>query len=378
MPTSTSTDVSASTDGEVRIARIRTSDRQAFKRCRRRWNWTSNLKQNLDTKFRPSYFWIGTGGHFALEDYHGYNAYGHPIEAFRAYVQAYRKWTSRSNVEHEMPDDWKAQQEMGEAILDYYVTDWLRNRNPYKTLWVNEKPQVELNIEIPLPFTAGQLEYFGYTQVVYGMKLDRLCLDLDNTLWVQDYKFFKNLNIDPLDWDEQMSAYVWGASCIYEQLVEGAIHLQFKKQIAQPPKILTTGRISTDKHQGTTHRLYEQALRQLYGDLSKAPMTNIECLGHFAEIESEDRDAFILRERTRRNLAEQQATGTQIMMEVAEMLDPHLPIYPNHTKDCSWDCQFSSVCQAVDRDDDWAAELEETSTTREEEATGWRALLPNP
>lgn len=365
-------------DGKYgKIARIRTSDRSLFKRCRRKWNWQSHLRHNLDVRQRQSYFWIGTGGHFALEDYHGFNQYGHPVEAFRAYVNAYKKWVQNSRGAQEMPDDWKEQVELGEAILDYYVTDWLSLRDPLKTLWVDGYPQVELNIEIPLPFTQEQLDQFEVDAVIYGMKLDRIVV-IEDELWVQDYKFYKSFNTSSLDWDEQMSAYVWGASCVYDMPVAGAIHHQFKKQIPCEPKLLANGRLSTDLRQGTTHRLYRKALEHMYGETDKAPMANREFLGHLAELETSDRDEYILRERTYRTIAEQQATGTQIMMEVEEMLNPNLPIYPNHTKDCSWDCQLNSVCQNVDRDDDWEAELEDTATTRTEENEGWRKHLPTP
>lgn len=361
-----------------KIARIRTSDRALFKRCRRKWNWQSHLRQNRDVRQRQSYFWIGTGGHFALEDYHGHNQYGHPVVAFRAYVEAYRRWVSKSKGAQQLPDDWEEQAEIGEAILDYYVTDWLKLRDPLATHWVDGYPQVELNIEVELPFTREQLDHFQLDKVIYGMKLDRIVV-IEGELWVQDYKFYKNFSTSGLDGDEQMSAYVWGASCVYADMpVAGAIHQQFKKTIPTPPKVLGNGRLSTDERQGTTHRLYHTALEHMYGTIEAAPLANRHYLAHLAESETEDRDAFILRERTYRSLAEQQATGTQIMMEVEEMLDPAIRIYPNHTRDCSWDCQLNSVCANVDRDDDWVAELEDTTTTRTEENEGWRKLLPSP
>src|SRR3954468_7715100 len=70
------------------VARIRTSDRIGFKRCRRRWGWNSHLRGNLGPKEAQNPLWFGTGMHFALEDYHGFNVYGSPTEAFKAYCSA--------------------------------------------------------------------------------------------------------------------------------------------------------------------------------------------------------------------------------------------------------------------------------------------------
>src|SRR6266576_2717151 len=70
------------------IARIRTSDRIGFKRCRRRWGWNSHLRGNLGPRESQAPLWYGTGMHFALEDFHGYNNYGSPTAAFKAYCDA--------------------------------------------------------------------------------------------------------------------------------------------------------------------------------------------------------------------------------------------------------------------------------------------------
>jgi hypothetical protein len=43
----------------------------------------------------------------------------------------------------------------------------------------------------------------------------------------------------------------------------------------------------------------------------------------------------------------------KIIAESTEMLDPDLPIYPNPTEDCYWDCQFKDISQGIDSGDDW-------------------------
>ncbi|KKK82723.1 hypothetical protein LCGC14_2800550, partial [marine sediment metagenome] len=129
-----------------KIARIRTSDRINFKRCRRKWAWQSHLRHNLEGIYRPEPLWTGTGVHYALEDYHGENFYGHPAEAFKAFVIGCRRTRGFS-----MPDQWRAETEMAIGIMDYYV-EWLVGRTNYKTYKLKGVSQLEVSFEIPLPF----------------------------------------------------------------------------------------------------------------------------------------------------------------------------------------------------------------------------------
>src|SRR4051812_13827852 len=102
-----------------RVAVIRTSDRINFKACRRRWGWQSHLKGNLNPKTTVGPLWFGTAVHFSLEDYHGVNIYGHPTNAFKAYVEA----TSKVK-EVELPPDFIDLLPLGEGMMNYYADHW--------------------------------------------------------------------------------------------------------------------------------------------------------------------------------------------------------------------------------------------------------------
>ena len=353
----------------VRKAIIRTSDRHLFKRCRRKWHWHSGLRQRLRLKDSPSYFWIGTGGHFALEDYHGHNYYGHPVEAFNAYVTACRNVQSKYG--YGLPADWKDQVELGQGILDYYLI-WLQGRDPLQTVWIDGEPQVEIKCEIPLPVTPPP----GCDEVVYQFTLDRL-VELDGEFWIEDYKFYKSFSTSDLAYDQQMSAYIWAAQAIFDRPIAGAILHEFRKDTPNEPRVLAGGKLSSAKQgQKTTHRLYREKLLEMYGEVENAPHANIECLNDLAARESADRDDFIKRTKTRRTPAQQQAEGTKILMEVADMCNPDLPLYPNPTRDCSWDCDLRDICLMIDRDDDWEPLLNELTVPETEEFDQWRHHLP--
>ena len=356
---------------ELRKAVIRTSDRGTFKRCRRKWAWSSGLRQNLRIKDTPSYFWIGTGGHFALEDFHGYNHFGHPVEAFNGYVTATRAFARKNGWG--LPDDWEEQQTLGQGILEYYLK-WLEHREAHPTVWLDGEPQVEIRCEVPLLNITPPP---GYDVVVYQLTLDRL-VEIAGEYWITDYKFFKQFKQDGLDLDPQMGAYIWGASTIFEKPISGAIFHEFRKAVPKEPKVLSTGRLSHSKTQGTTHRMYREALIQMYGKVDGAPRANVDCLNLLAMQESAERDNYIKRTTTRRNIYQQQAMGSLILMEAEDMCDPDLPLYPNPTRDCSWDCSLRDICLMVDRDDDWQSLLTDLTVQDTEEQDGWRNHLVLP
>ncbi len=359
---------------ELRTAVIRTSDRQLFKRCRRKWSWQSGLtrNRNLELVDTPSYFWLGTGGHFALEDFHGYNHYQHPVEAFKAYVSANIEYCRRSRKN--MPDDYKEQVEMGEGILDNYL-NWLKTREHYPTLWLDGEPQVEVRCLLKLEMDRfPQAIQDAYDEIYYQATLDRM-ITKEDELWIQDWKFFKTFSTGSLDFDSQMSAYIWMAATIYKQPVVGACLHQFRKALPVEPKILGNGKISTAKNQTTTRWMYKQALIGMYGEMENVPHGNVICLNDLAAQESFDRDKFIKRDFTRRTEMQQQAEGTKIILEISDMLNPEISLYPNYTRDCDWDCQLSDVCLMMDRDDDWESQLDDLTINRGESDEGWRSHL---
>ncbi|PHR94852.1 MAG: hypothetical protein COA78_31455 [Blastopirellula sp.] len=354
-----------------RIAIIRTSDRSMFKRCRRKWDFESAIRKNLAPIDRPSYFWIGTGGHFAMEDFHGHNYYGDPVKAFIAYCDACVLAGDKHRIQ--VPDDFEYQKDLGIGVIRHY-TNWLRNRDPFETVWMPNaqgvsEPCVEVKCRIPLP-----IEHPDFDEIYYQMTLDRLVVR-DGEYWILDWKFFKQFSATPLEFNGQMSAYIWGSHAMWDVPIAGAVYHEFLKKIPEPARILKNGTISTAKNQATSHIIYRDALEAMYGDPNKAPSDNILCLNWLADQEDEHRDKFCKRTFTTRNQAQLESEGERILMEVSEMLDSNLPLYTNPTRDCGWDCQFREACLMMDRDDDWESFIAATSISRAEESEEWRRYL---
>lgn len=352
------------------IAYIRTSDRSAFRRCRRRWGWSSHLKGNLEVAEGAEPLWLGSGFHYALEDFHGPKNWPSAAAAFEGYTDACRR---TPNVI--LPATWLEAKQLATDMLNFYADIWLRNRPYLKTYVHNGHHQCEVNFEIPLP-----IEVDGYDQVIYRGSLDRVIIDEHKRLWVVEYKTAKQFQTGHFDVDGQVSAYCWAASVLYPNEIAGVIYQQHKKTLPQPPEFLKTAkRYSTNKQQSTNQGLYRQALSNLYGvHLEGAPPENIEFLNWLSEQESEDQDPFIRRDWIYRSDHQIAAEGEKILMEVPEMLNPDLPLYPNPTRDCSWDCRFMSPCIVMDDGGDWEADIEGITVQREEDLKTWRQHLKPP
>lgn len=342
---------------------IHTSERILYKRCRRKWEFQSPNKRNVQSKTESSiHLWFGSGWHYALEDFHGYNIYGHPYKALEAYYNAFK------DGQLPLPAEADEYMELGEKMADHYL-DWLEKRNEFKTLWIDGVPQVEVNAVIELP-ELGE-------NVTYGLTIDRVMTDQFDRVWICDYKTANQIDTNKLETDPQISSYLLFVPSIYPDLeFEGMVYMQFRKAFPKPPLQLATGGLSLNKSQATSYGAYVRALKEYYG--AKIPKK----YGPFLEMlkgKEDDLhgDSFIQRNFVRRSHQFLDAEYQKIIQEGREMIDPNLGIYPNPTRDCIWDCPVRSICLTMDDGGDWETILEQNYETRPEEPK-WRNYLKGP
>lgn len=357
-----------------RIAVIRTSDRIMFRRCRRRWGWQSHMRANLGPRENASPLWMGSGFHFALEDFHGEKRFPSASAAFDAYVEATKRH-DRNNL----PVDWAELHTLSRGMLDYYEHQWLRYRDPLKTFVFNGVPQVEVNFRVEIPFeNTALLNQWGYDRVVYSGTLDRVCIDEYDQLWIVEYKTAKTIQTLHLANDSQVSSYCWAGQYLYGQPIVGVIYQQHRKELPHQPKILGSGRLSVDKRQLVTFASVRDLAIKMYGSVQNAPGDVGEFLSLLASTESPKADKFVQRNYIQRNQHQCEAEGVKILMEVEEMLNPDLPLYPNPDRTCQFMCPFNGPCVSLDDGSDWAYELELLMKPRERVYDSWRHKIEWP
>lgn len=354
-----------------RTAVIRTSDRISFKNCRRRWGWSSHLRHNLGPREGISPLWFGTGIHFALEDFHGYNRFGHPRLAFEAYVKARHDHDSQR-----LPEDHKELLTLGQEMMDYYVI-WMQQRKNtlLKTYWHDGVPQVEVNFRFDIPFDATK---WGYDKVVYSGTIDRVCIDENGWLWPLDYKTAAAIATLHYSTDPQIGVYMWAMPHIYNKPVGGFYYQQHRKGTPKAGRILKNGGVSVDKEQATSRLLYRQTLIEVYGSVEQAPEANQQLLNVLSGQEDEWQDKFIRIDKVHRNERAAQSEGVKIIMELEDILNPDLPLYPNPTRDCAAFCPFHSPCVALDDGSDYQHILNTLMEPREKVYDSWRKKVKWP
>ncbi len=392
---------------------IRTSDRRTFRRCLRKWDWQSSLRQNLRHRGSEQNinFWFGSAIHFCLEDYEGLNRFGDPRRALYAYYQAFDP--------DELPLGAEMHYSLGISMLTYYMT-WMEKHNKqteFETAWLNPEtyepmlpgspgavPAVEISFYIPLnvytvvdaddntiidsfffdgdfkldlpeflsnhpevpqdwnPYWSSDTVYFmGEAErpvkvvgIFYHGTIDRIVRDRYGRYWLWDYKTAKKADTAKLATDDQVSAYLWAASKLFPFSVYGFVYLQLVKEKIKEPKRLKNGELSTDKRQKTTYSLLRQEILKDYETVQRAPAKLVQFLNYMAEQEEPEGDRFIRWDFVKRTPAQIATTEQNIYGELADMLSPNKVCYPTPTRDCAWDCPFRDACILTDMQDDYA------------------------
>lgn len=408
---------------------ISTSSRNTRKRCLRKAHLSSRMERNLTPKGGTSQFlYFGSGFHFSLEDYHGYNNYNDARIAYLAYLVA----TTKKGTES-VPENLEELMELGLGMLGYYIDEWLPNRDFYETMLLENEdgelyPAVEIEFALDLGLTKRVYEeewdyprfkdaefvYYepnceleeaqfasGYVAingeqffiesdpltgknyfeepVVYHGTIDRIVVDGEGRVWIQDYKTASSIDLSKVEFDEQISAYLWAIEQYLGIEVEGMLYTQFKKSVPNEPKVVKGGEISTDKRQSTTAKLYAKALCDKYGDSILAPQKNRETLRYLMEQESEFGDKFITLQEVRRTLDQKEATYRNILAEAEDTINSKYR-YPNHTADCSWDCPYKQICHGMEDGLDAESIIDENFKVADNKYIGeeeaWREFLP--
>lgn len=315
------------------MLQIRTSDRQTFKQCRVKWDFSSPLRGNWEPDIPPKPLWLGSAVHKALEVYYDPSTPRDRSHAIAAYTlhcntRLAEYETIQGDLWAEQQEDWDNQYNLGLGMLQYYFTQ-APLLDDFKVIWVEKDLLVELD----------DLEDQRWETPYYGARLDGLIQDSFGEYWILEHKTAATLpsSIDYLEKDDQCGSYIW---LVQEQLgieVAGVLYNILAKKIPHTPTVLKSGALSQNKQQDTTYELYEEAIKER--KLNRAEYDN------FLKFLLEYPKSFIFREKVRRNQFEVSSMRKRITSEVYDMFSAR--IYPNPSRINCNGCWFAEPCTAL-------------------------------
>jgi hypothetical protein len=321
--------------------KISVTERATFKKCRKRWEY--QFVRNL-VPIQEDFpaLWIGTGVHAALEEYYcGDNA-----------LAALNRWwvENIANAPTQVQMSPEATWDLMSAMVGGYAKFAATEDQDWEVL------ATEHRLHVPIP---------GTTDGVLSGRMD-LLIRWNGKVWVVDHKTAAAfVDEATLEFDDQMTAYIWMVHESTGEEVSGAVYNQLKKKIPEKPLVLQNGSLSKNKQQSTTHHLYREAIEEL--DLNLADYTEI--LDHFKK-----NNAFFRREYLVRNAADVKTFVRELAVEYSMMVQakayPAVFCHRSLTRDCGW-CPFRLLCKSESSEDAFQAKmLQDALFVQKEETNG--------
>jgi hypothetical protein len=298
---------------------IHTSELTSWKRCRRRWA-ISELARITPVK-RNMNFLLGSAVHAGLEEWYKHDDAELAMKAFHAYIEEDTKELRESTpwLYAEQEAEILENIDLGEQMLGGYFAQW--GRESFKVGKRAGERLLEVHFETPILKPDGR-PFKGY---IYAGTIDGVIVD-EYGYWLLEHKTTSYTNADYLRLSDQ-----------------NVMYLAFAQQTW--PKI-------TPHLRGV---LYNFLRKQRPTSRVKAPL--------------------FFRERIYRNQHEIDSAMEHIFYATQDMIraakDPDTLCYTSPTKDCSWDCSFKTICQAMNDGTDVESMIEAGFTIADKSRSEW-------
>lgn len=373
-------DIDLSVDDMIAVGlyhEIHTSERRAFRACRRRWNWTFRQQWYPNVTAKPLEF--GVAYHYAMELYYNPETWTNDREAaklqaiagFQQICEEQKAHALEVNSEAylapEIEDDYKERVELGVGMLRHY----LGNIAPeIDKGWTPFKTEIGFAVVIPNPHTGDTIwckcercikKFENYLSdndvdnvvayanfrglpVVYEGRIDLIAVDDKGGYWIIDWKTARTIsdNHSFLLTDDQIASYCWALNTLSIP-VRGFIYHEQRKGYPQPPIQNKSRRkgclFSVNKQQDTDYDLYLQTVmkydREAYEE---------GCYDEMLVYLKNEGITYFNREVIYKSPTEYEQIEYNIGLEALEMVNPELSIYPAPGRFSCSNCAFQTPC----------------------------------
>lgn len=391
---------------------VHTSERRAFRSCRRRWNWS--YKDMYYPKVTPAPLEFGVSFHLAMEFYYRPETWHDKETAAALAIAAFQnscRTQYRSYIDMngepswEIIQDYRDRVDLGINMLKYYFTVVAPQ---YDSMWTPIEVEVAFEVPIKNPDTGEQLwckcdrcwkkwinleigkvdqeicrtthckdrqfdeddyrdSHWRGLPVTYGGRLDALFQDEHGRFFIVDWKSTSRIldegkEASFLQLDDQISSYCW-ALWVLGIDVAGFVYVEFKKAYPKPPeklaKLYKGKAYSTSKQNMTTAQMVTTTVTAYDPDAYGIGLYD-EYL-QWLELEG---PKFTQRHQINRNENELANIGKNLAYEVMDMVDSPR-IYPQPGRFSCPTCLFQQPCVSMNDGSDHQYLLENLFEKRE-------------
>lgn len=339
---------------------IHISDVRAFKSCRRKWDWSSPLRRNLEPNVPYMPFFTGRAIHYALERFY---ANGDPLIGTMGKFVGLEKARMEEHGRLFESEEEKLQEqiELMIAMLEHYEL-WISKQ---QGRWSDDQFEfiaMETEFTVPLRTPSGRAS----NRVFLAGRFDGLIMRKDDgTFWIWETKTTRSIDElhKSLANDEQCGAYVYAAQELFNVPVTGVLYNCMRKKAPRFPQVLKNGSISKNKNIDTTAEYYLKAVQTLQPDLT--PHQILAEYGDLLQYLLDEGKPFFARIPIYRTPAEIGTLQQNLWITALEMVRPSTPLYPAPAwSNCNF-CRFRPPCLALNSGADYEFILAEEFVQRE-------------
>jgi hypothetical protein len=347
---------------------IHISDIRTFKSCRRKWNWSSPLRANLEPNVPYAPFFTGRAIHYSLEQFYS-PAHTPLLESLNTFLAIEKDEMERVGKLWPQESELIAEQIVLLAGMLEHYTQWVEQdtskwSDPNLDYW-----KLETQFSVPLRTPSGRPS----PRVYLAGRFDGIVRRKDDgSYWLLENKTTRSISelVTSLDNDEQAGAYLIAAKELLAVQPLGVLYNIMRKKIPTEPMILQSGLLSQNKQMDTTAYAYIRAAQKLHmpdfnGDVPSCNHFIMEQYGTFIQHLLDQGNRFFLRVPIYRTEREMDQLQHDLWTVALEMTRFSTPIYPAPSwTNCKF-CHFRSPCLAMNSGADYGIMLDNEYRERE-------------
>lgn len=332
------------------MAELHISDIKNHKRCRRLWNWTSPLRENLERKAPYMPFFTGSAFHKMIEMY--YKAGQHPDTTLQEFL---REELPKMNAGDFSTLQWQMLRDdvaKNVKLVREICAEYLYFANNYTGEFCDadlEYLALEVKYSVPVPApnevikgpaanNPPQHSVFFYL----AGKFDGLVRHKPtNTLWLLEHKTCRSIpeRMALLSNDTQATAYAWAAQQVLGEPIAGILYNLVRKKVpTRPARLKARGGLSIRKDLDTSPRVFDLVSQRVCG----VPAEQSQYAQYYHMLKNNP-NTFVCRVPIKRSQEQLQEFAEDLWHIGHEMINPNQRLYPTEDWSCSF-CVFKDPC----------------------------------